>query len=314
MTVQIPFVPVLWSLYSAAELFDAFDGADATSYGRTKDFAIYRHYVMEGRTAPSSPFTSMMQALHDNSINGALQRVLANRKVAGIMGGHKMARDSEAYASVARLSRRLTRAGILTCSGGGPGAMEATHVGALHANLPDGELDVAIHVLSAVPSLPDLSKVVAVDGTVDPTLVAQAHQWFEPAWRIAKQITNPAESLAVPTWQYGHEPTSPLALHIAKYFQNSIREDGLLAIARQGVVYTEGKAGTLQEVFQDAAQNYYKTYGYASPMVLLGKSYWTNTFPVAPVLQNLFGANYAKYVLLTDDGDDAAAFIEAFVP
>ena len=45
------------------------------------------------------------------------------------------------------------------------------------------------------------------------------------------------ESLGVPTWVYVDEPTGGFATHIAKYFTNSIREDGLLAIARSGVVY-----------------------------------------------------------------------------
>ena len=39
------------------------------------------------------------------------------------------------------------------------------------------------------------------------------------------------QSLGVPTWFYGHEPTNLFATHVAKYFANSIREDGLLAIA-----------------------------------------------------------------------------------
>ena len=30
--------------------------------------------------------------------------------------------------------------------------------------------------------------------------------------------------LGIPTWLYGHEPTTPFARVIAKYFQNSIRE------------------------------------------------------------------------------------------
>ena len=81
---------------------------------------------------------------------------------------------------------------------------------------------------------------------------------------------------------YGWEPTTVFAADIGKYFQNSIREDGLLAAATHGIVFAEGSAGTLQEVFQDAAQNFYRSFpappeagsGIFSPMVFLG-DYWT---------------------------------------
>ena len=310
----LPFTPIRWTLYSKGELFGAFDGSDASSFGKTQDFAIYRHYVSEGRSNATSPFSSMMQALHDSSINGALRSLLAGRRVAGVMGGHRMPRDAKPYAEVARLSRRLTRAGMLVCSGGGPGAMEATHLGAALANSGERVLEKALERLASAPTLPDLSGMVRPDGSTDAALLEQAHAWFRPAWEVAIDLADPGESLSVPTWQYGHEPSSPLAFHIAKYFQNSIREDGLLAIATQGVVYTSGRAGTIQEIFQDAAQNYYQTYLHASPMVLLGVDLWTKTFPVAQVLRSLFGETFASLVLVTDDVAEAAAFLERFKP
>src|SRR6185295_2615700 len=97
-------------------------------------------------------------------------------------------------------------------------------------------------------------------------------------------------SLGVPTWLYGHEPTTPLATHIAKYFQNSVREDGLVTIAKSGIVYSEGSAGTVQEIFQDASQNYYGDAFY--PMVFLsapGTDYWSRTLPVRPLIEALLG-------------------------
>ena len=48
------------------------------------------------------------------------------------------------------------------------------------------------------------------------------------------------------------------ATDIAKYFENSLREEGLLALALAGVVFARGNAGTVQEIFQDACQNYYR--------------------------------------------------------
>ena len=110
-------------------------------------------------------------------------------------------------------------------------------------------------------------------------------------------------SVGIPTWFYGHEPATPFATHIAKYFENSIREDGLLALAKGGVIYTPGSAGTMQEIFQDGAQNHYETFGFASPMVFLGEEYWTQTMPVYPMLRVLSDAGRYRNLLLslTDD-------------
>ncbi|MCX6620643.1 MAG: hypothetical protein NTY38_06125 [Acidobacteria bacterium] len=312
---NIPYQPIRQQMYGPAELFRGFEAGDSTSWEKTVDFAIYRHFVMEGRSTPANPYTGMMQALHDNSITQATVALVAGRKVVAIMGGHKMARDSASYKSVAILARRLTRNGILMCTGGGPGAMEATHLGASLAAKDDSDLEGALALLKTPSEVPALGKIVDASGVADPALVGAAHAWFRPAHTIAESIGSPGVSLAIPTWHYGHEPTTPFATHIAKYFQNSIREDGLLALAKQGVVYSEGKAGTIQEIFQDGAQNYYATFGCFSPMVLFGVQYWTATYPVVGVLQKLFTpGDFSKYVLVTDDVGAAALFIEQFAP
>src|SRR5690625_7514128 len=46
------------------------------------------------------------------------------------MGGHQMSRRSSQYRQIVFRSKYLTEKGKLMLSGGGPGAMEATHVGA----------------------------------------------------------------------------------------------------------------------------------------------------------------------------------------
>ncbi len=87
-------------------------------------------------------------------------------------------------------------------------------------------------------------------------------------------------SLALPTWYYGHEAFTPFATHIGKYFQNSLREDGLVTFCTGGVVYTPGAAGTVQEVFQDAAKNSYQSAGGRfRPMVFLGSQFGLSLFP-----------------------------------
>ena len=106
---------------------------------------------------------------------------------------------------------------------------------------------------------------------------------------MLERFPDGAESLAVPTWFYGHEPTNQFATHVAKYFANSIREDGLLAIATRGVVFSPGAAGTTQEVFQDATQNHYAVFGTASPMVFLDSVFWNEILPAEPLLRTLAG-------------------------
>ena len=311
--IPFSFEPFRREMYAPRELFAGFDPQEPASFAATPDFAMYREYIAAGKHSPRDYFTAMMQSMHDNAITQSLADYLAATKArpVGIMGGHKLPRDSGAYRNVALLSRELATRGFTMLSGGGPGAMESTHLGALLCHESPGQLDDALRLLRSRPLCPDLSDLVGVNGIPDHGLVAKAHSWFAPAFEIAGSVARPGDSLAIPTWVYGHEPTTPLATRIAKYFQNSIREDGLLALATNGIVYVEGRAGTLQEIFQDAAQNYYRTFGSFSPMVFLGRAYWSETIPAIPVLQALFKPeDFARYVFVTDDVGEAADFVE----
>ena len=311
---NLPYQPIPQRLYTSADLFKGSDPGRPASWAETVDFEIYRHFVAEGRTTPRNPYMGMMQALHDNAIAEATTAYIEGRQVVAIIGDHKLARDSAAYRTIVNVGRRLTRDGFLICTGGGPGAMEAGHMGAALAGGNDADLEEALARLTPNPVVPDLGEIVDPAGTVDSSLATQACAWFKPSFELAASISSPFESLAIPTWHYGHEPPTPFATHIAKYFQNSIREDGLVAIARQGIICAEGKAGTIQEIFQDSVQNYYSVSGHFSPMVMLGVEYWTRTYPVVDVLKQLFGDRFAQYVLVTDEADAAARFIEQFSP
>ena len=121
-------------------------------------------------------------------------------------------------------------------------------------------------------------------------------------------------SLGIPTWLYGHEPSTPFATHIAKFFENSIREDSILTLAFGGIIYTPGSAGTMQEIFQDAVQNHYLSFGFSSPMVFLGQKYWTEEMPVYPLLQHLMETGRYKNLLLTltDDIDEVENVLDSF--
>ena len=312
---NLPYQPFHARLYAPVDLFEGFDPRRPDSYAETMDFRTYRHFVRTGRGTDAPFFEGMMQSLHDNSVAKALHSFLRGRRCVAVMGGHKLERGTEAYRRVCVLSRALARAGFTLASGGGPGAMEATHLGAALSPCPASDMDAALHELASARELPAAGEMVDGRGRVDGAIVRALHGWFRPAFAISARLRRPGRSVAVPTWHYGHEPSSPFASHIAKYFQNSVREDGLLAIATYGVVYSEGKAGTLQEIFQDAAQNYYRTCRWFSPMVLLGRRYWTRTFPVAPVLQKLFKEDREQHrVLVTDDIDEAVRHIRRFKP
>ena len=313
MNTLPPFNAYRRSLYRQQELLGAFDPAHPESFALTLDFEIYRHFLQTGGAEANDYFITMMQALHDHAVTQNIRGLLEGRRCVAIMGGHKMSRIQPAYAQVAMLARELTLTGFLVASGGGPGAMEAAHLGASLSGGANSDLDAALKILASVPDLPrNLRDMVDPGGSVNRQAMVDAHRWYAPAIEIARAFAPgvPA-SLAIPTWHYGHEPSTPLASHIGKYFQNSIREDGLLTFAADGVIYTEGKAGTIQEIFQDAAQNYYRSVkGRFSPMVFLGIDYWTNHYPVNMVLHALFEhADYAKYVLFTDKPEVAVEFL-----
>jgi hypothetical protein len=68
----------------------------------------------------------------------------------------------------------------------------------------------------------------------------------------------------------------------------------------------------MQEIFQDAGQNHYESEGYASPMIFMGKDYYTNCMPAYSLLKDLSDRGLFKNMLLTisDDNDE---IIEAIV-
>jgi predicted Rossmann-fold nucleotide-binding protein len=187
--------------------------------------------------------------------------------------------------------------GFFMLSGGGPGAMEATHLGAWLAGRTEQEVDEALNVLAPAPSFRDKG-------------------WLSLAFEVMERWSQQQGyvSLGIPTWLYGHEPSTPFATHIAKFFENSIREDSILTLAYGGIVYTPGSAGTMQEIFQDAVQNHYVSVGLSSPMVFMGREFWTEKMPVYPLLQNLMKTGMYKNLLLslTDEIDEIIAELVRF--
>jgi predicted Rossmann-fold nucleotide-binding protein len=296
----LPFRPYRHGLYTVEELYEGFDPAVPGSFWeQARDSKIYAYYEqLRRRTEPPPILDSLALRLHDHAVEDALAALLHRgpsgpRKVVAIMGGHAMTRDEPIFREIATMARALTRAGYFVATGGGPGAMEAGNLGAYLAAQPDPALDEALALL-----------VLDTDYASHDYLVhAMA---VRERWPRADGGEHAGESLAVPTWFYGHEPSNLFASHIAKYFANSVREDGLLAIASHGVIFAPGSAGTVQEVFMDACQNHYGTFPLISPMIMLGVEYWTERLPVWPLLQALSrGKPYAELLSLCDTGEAA---------
>ncbi len=296
--LDVPYNIYPNSLYNQASLYGAYEIGNPETYELTFDKLVYNHFIETGKEAGSIKET-LARRLHDHSITDALYDFLEQyneKKVVAIMGGHSLARNTEDYKKVAKLSKQLTESGYLMTSGGGPGAMEATHVGAWFAGRTMEELEEAFKVLDQAPTYKD-------------TL------WMDTAMQVIDTYPKGEyESLGIPTWLYGHEPPTPFATKIAKYFANSVREDGLLTIAKGGIIFSPGSAGTIQEIFQEVTQNHYLSFGYASPMIFMNIEFWTNEIPIYTYLQELTKYGNLKNLILSisDSIEEIKAELDKF--
>jgi predicted Rossmann-fold nucleotide-binding protein len=260
---DVPFEPYRARLYSPDELYA---GVARSAYETTPDARIYAWY----RRAEHDLARTLAQALHDHAIDDALEETIGRRPAVGVMGGHALGRDTALYAAAARLGRSLARGGRLVVTGGGPGAMEAVNLGAFLAPCPDVALDQALDLLAGVPGYQQ-----------------DVGAWARSALEVRRRWPEGGSSIGIPTWFYGHEPPNALASQIAKYFHNALREDILLRLCSGGIVFLPGAAGTVQEIFQDACENYYATKAAVAPMILVGVQHWTHELPAWPLLERL---------------------------
>ena len=292
-----PFDAYIKKLYDSKMLYEGYDYHDESTFANCYDTKVYQHYVDHGKRG-QDVLETLSRALHDHFITYQLYKMLDlydEKDVVGIMGGHAKRRDDPQYRQIVFLSKRLTEMGRLMVTGGGPGAMEATHLGAWMAGRTEAETNEAVDMLMPSPTFQD-------------------EGWLSRSFEVMERfpLVTDYRSLAIPTYYYGHEPTAPFATDIAKYFDNSVREDGIVTIAKGGIIYTPGSAGTMQEIFQDAGQNHYESEGYASPMIFMGKDYYTNVMPAYSLLKDLSDRGLYKNMILTisDDNDE---IIEAIV-
>jgi predicted Rossmann-fold nucleotide-binding protein len=270
------------ALYTAAELYDSetYDASlDARAYAWSR--------------APRTRQAALARALHDHAVDLALDGWIRGRHLVGVMGGHRIERGQPAYAEAARLGAALGD-GHVVATGGGPGAMEAANLGARFAARP-GDLDGALAMLAEAPSY---------HPSIDP--------WVHRAFEVLDRYPDDADTLGIPTWHYGHEPPNVFATAIAKYFRNSTREATLLEVCDAGIVFLPGLAGTVQEIFQDACENYYAADESVAPMILVGATYWSEELPAWPLLRALSrGRAMEGHVHLVESVEDAVNVIKS---
>jgi predicted Rossmann-fold nucleotide-binding protein len=280
---DLPFDPDRAELYTYDELTSGLGARLASWFG----------------SSSVSVRDALIRAVHDATIDAAVARFVAGRRVVGVMGGHALDRGSPLYRTVAVTGRALTRAGFTLATGGGPGVMEAANLGAWMSPFADDALDAALAVL--------------VDA---PDWKAEPDRYLQRGLDVRARWPHGGESLGVPTWVYVNEPTSAFATHIAKYFTNSIREDGLLAIARSGVVYAPGGAGTQQEIFTDTAQNSLTLYKVRSPMVFFGRTFFERDHPelVTAARRQAEEFGWSDLFAVCDEPDEVVAFVTAHDP
>lgn len=295
---DLPYDPYRHSLYTWRELMHGW----TPDHDGSADLRIYDHFREQGGHLPHL-MEALAQRIHDHAIDSALRSYLnfdeqgiPRKNAVGIMGGHGLSRADPMFRAVAETARLLADRGFLVVTGGGPGVMEAGNLGAYLSDEPTGTLESAIQSLATSP-------------------IYTSEGYVQAAFEVVEHHPRGAPSLAVPTWFYGHEPSNLFATDIAKYFSNSLREDGLLALCMHGVVFAPGSAGTTQEIFMDAVQNHYGSLGFISPMVFLGTQRYARDTRLFEVLQRLAqGREYSEMLLLTDSPEEAVAFIRAHPP
>jgi predicted Rossmann-fold nucleotide-binding protein len=321
---EVPYPTQPARLYTPEDLAAGFAKG---GFGGMYDTVVYEHFRARGGALPEIR-EALAQRLHDHGIDNALADATRDwlrghgpASVIGVMGGHAVRRGSTAYRLAATLGWELARAGRLVVTGGGPGVMEAANLGAFLSGRPATELTEAVDMVAEAPDFHDhdLYTAAALDVRTrfapEATTAASATVNIPAAVEVTQVGWARHGGLAIPTWLYGHEPANLFAGLIAKYFSNAIREDTILRLARGGIAFGAGMAGTVQEIFQAATKTFYGTDGASGPFVFLDSAYWRATLPVEALLRPLLAAapagDLSGLIHITDDVHEAVALLTA---
>lgn len=254
-------------LYSFEDLTKGFIDGDVNSIKNTYSFKQYEFYKPYRDDINFDKFDINTIAQHDAKISSLFLKYLSDdngdlkRKIVGIMGGHAVRRTSNEYKDIANLARFLTKKGLRVMTGGGPGIMEAGHLGAYFSNYTDEKWNEIFNEFITNITKFKNEHNIDIDGVpkeseLGEEFIKALYHWFKIAKDLAEKYnSNVGKSIAVTTWAYGEEPVMPFATVYASYFQNSIRESVLVRHARCGMIYAKGGGGTLRELFQDVEEN-----------------------------------------------------------
>jgi len=291
------YAPGRDSLYTVDELMAGYE-SDAPM--QSLDARLAAHVKACG-IPPADVDEAIAQVLHDQGVDQAMRAYVAasvaeGRHIVGVLGGASTPRDAPAYRLAAATAKAVSEAGFLVATGGGLGIMEAGNLGAYFAGRPDDELHAAIDDLKRCP-----------------VYRGNEARYFDTARLITAGRRAGAPSLAVATWRYEDEPISQFATHIAKLFQNAVREDGLLSIADAGAAYFEGGFGTLREIFQDLAQNGAAAPAHQMAMVFVGTGVFGPSGSPLHVVRSLAGRAAPPFDDLITLADSADAVVAAMV-
>ncbi len=320
----IPFSAMPAELYGVRQLYEGYSPDDPDSLEKAFDTKIYNwtRDASGSETRVLELPETIATRLHDTAIDRLVAAFLdaPHSRTIGFMGGHGILRTAVTFRRIAEIARELRRRGFLIVTGGGPGLMEAANLGAFMAPFDDKDLTKAIGTLRAVPDYRSTKDWIRTAATARADLLGN---WDADA---------PAGSrnLGIPTWVYGFEPPNLFATSVAKYFYNSLREDGLVSVANGGLVFGKGDAGTVQEVFQNAVLNYYRKKTTApTPMVFYDIDFWnpspetdaaagapldSHRKPVFPLIRKLATEAQEPFdaaLMLSNDPDNIVEFLSS---
>lgn len=231
------------------------------------------------------------RALHDQDTSAALEEYFEHfpsQTRIGIMGGSDLDRDTNGYREVALLSKLLSEKEYTIITGGGPGAMEAAHVGAWFVGRSDEDLDNAIKMLARVP------KYVK-------------NEWLRVAAEVQDKYPRllSAKDVAITTYVYGHRPPTPFASVLTTYFSESLREEAILLSSTGAVIFTPGGAGTDEEVFESIKYNTYRSLYRERPLILFNSDHWREKFS-SKILSKVMTADSVNDVIMHIDSRSVA--------